>query len=299
MSVTYAFITQTLTGTKEVVINAGVLDLVLEEENAITISDALPMYDEVGMIQEDVFVFRLVNNGSAPVNYKLKLVDVTPQTMERKCSDYGEITLDAPAECRKTIYPDELRQEALSFCQQIDSSITTESQCLATMQSNSLPFITFEEFIDFLIEANIVEDTRNLAETYPDNYATIDFPRLATSYVKYGLTKDGETQIALLSSLTNGVIDSGTIDGNQTTYNYELRLWIRDTVTNNSSIEGRSLSFKIAVEIEQQVEYATAKNVNEVLDTSIDMHCTTYNDGVDTFLVGQCSQNYVWYSGKL
>ena len=52
MSITYAFITQTLTGTKEVVINAGVLDLVLEEENAITISNALPMYDEVGKIQE-------------------------------------------------------------------------------------------------------------------------------------------------------------------------------------------------------------------------------------------------------
>ena len=73
MSVTYAFITQTLTGTKEVVINAGVLDLVLEEENAITISDALPMYDEVGMIQEDVFEFRLVNKTSNPTNYVLKL----------------------------------------------------------------------------------------------------------------------------------------------------------------------------------------------------------------------------------
>ena len=73
ISITYAFITQTLTGTKEVVINAGVLDLVLEEENAITISDALPMYDQVGMIQEDVFVFRLVNKTSNPTNYVLKL----------------------------------------------------------------------------------------------------------------------------------------------------------------------------------------------------------------------------------
>ena len=73
MSVTYAFITQTLTGTKEVVINAGVLDLVLEEENAITIANALPMYDEVGMIQEDVFVFRLVNKTANPTNYILKL----------------------------------------------------------------------------------------------------------------------------------------------------------------------------------------------------------------------------------
>ena len=73
MSVTYAFITQTLTGTKEVVVNAGVLDLVLEEENAITIANALPMYDEVGMIQDDAFIFRLVNKTSNPTNYILKL----------------------------------------------------------------------------------------------------------------------------------------------------------------------------------------------------------------------------------
>ena len=51
MSITYAFVNQVLTGTKEVVVSAGVLDLVLEEENAITISNAYPMYDEVGMIQ--------------------------------------------------------------------------------------------------------------------------------------------------------------------------------------------------------------------------------------------------------
>jgi len=73
MSITYAFVNQVLTGTKEVVINAGVLDLVLEEENAITIANALPMYDAVGMIQEDVFVFRLVNKTANPTNYVLKL----------------------------------------------------------------------------------------------------------------------------------------------------------------------------------------------------------------------------------
>ena len=46
ISVTYAFITQVLIGQKQMVINAGVLDLVLEEENAITISDALTLYNE-------------------------------------------------------------------------------------------------------------------------------------------------------------------------------------------------------------------------------------------------------------
>ena len=46
ISVTYAFITQTLTGSKKVTITAGTLSLVLNEGNAITISDALPMYDQ-------------------------------------------------------------------------------------------------------------------------------------------------------------------------------------------------------------------------------------------------------------
>ena len=42
IGISYAFIMQTLTGTKKVTITAGTLSLVLAEENAITISDALP-----------------------------------------------------------------------------------------------------------------------------------------------------------------------------------------------------------------------------------------------------------------
>ena len=134
MSVTYAFITQTLTGTKEVVINAGVLDLVLEEENAITISDALPMYDQVGMIQEKVFNFSLANNTSNDTDYTLKLVKI---------------------------------------------------------------------------------DSAN---------------ELQTSIVKYYLTKEGVGQPKLLSSLTDGIVDTGTIVGNDT-IDYTLRLWIDSEVT--------------------------------------------------------------------
>jgi len=77
LSVTYAFINLTLQGTKKQVITAGTLELdLLEDDNNITLTDALPMYDEVGMIQEP-FTFRLINNGDNPVNYRLKLVDIT------------------------------------------------------------------------------------------------------------------------------------------------------------------------------------------------------------------------------
>ena len=49
--------------------------------------------------------------------------------------------------------------------------------------------------------------------------------------------------------------------------------------------------------------YAHWKNatVSDILFVSENLgeNCATYDDGVDTFLVGKCSQNYVWYSGKL
>ena len=75
LSVTYAFINQTLVGTKRQVITAGNLELeLLEDENNLTIEDALPMYDEVGMLQE-AFTFRLINKTAMNTNYVLKLVD--------------------------------------------------------------------------------------------------------------------------------------------------------------------------------------------------------------------------------
>ena len=73
---TYAFVTRTLTGTKKVTLTAGTLSLVLDEKNEITISDALPMYDAVGMIQEEVFKFRLVNKTNNPTNYILKMTKI-------------------------------------------------------------------------------------------------------------------------------------------------------------------------------------------------------------------------------
>ncbi len=153
LSVTYAFINVTLSGTKRQVITAGDLSLVLEEdENNLTIENALPMYDEVGMIQEDPFAFRLVNNGTSNMNYTIKLVDIT---------------------------------------------------------------------------------TGN--------------NKLSTSDVKYYLTKERSGTPALLSSLSDGVIDSGAITGSETIH-YTLRLWIRDGVTDNNAISGKSLSYRIDVD---------------------------------------------------
>ena len=204
MSISFAFINLTLQGTKRQVIEAGILNLVLDEdENNLTIENALPMYDEVGMIQ-DAFTFRLINNGTSAANYKLMLVEIGTGTLEK-------------------------------------------------------------------------------------------------SDVKYGLTKDGNTTIGLLSDIEEGVIDSGTIGASPETIEYELRLWIKDTVTENATISGKSLSYKVDVEVGQIIEELPLPPVKEQLfaDENLGSNCTTYDDGIDTFLVGQCSNNYVWYSGKL
>jgi len=202
LSITYAFINMTVTGTKRQVITSGNLQIELEEDNAITIQNAMPMYDEVGMIQ-DAFNFRLVNKASEDTNYIVKLVDITDASKDK----------------------------------------------------------------------------------------------LDTSIVKYGLTKDGVSTIDLLSTLKDNQIDSGKISGNQT-IEFSLRLWINSTVTENDSIKDKTLTYRINVEVSQD----TGETKSIVFDTTaanLGENCSTYNDGTDTFLVGQCSKNYVWYSGKL
>jgi len=150
----YAFITFVIDGQKQVIVNAGVLDLYLDEKNEITISNALPMFDEVGMIQEEAFEFSLVNNTTNATNYVLRLKKI--------------------------------------------------------------------------------ESTNEL-----DEYD-----------VKYGLIKEETSYIDHLSYLNDGIIDSGTIAGNDV-IDYELRLWIDSEVISNDVIAGKSLSYKLELTASQ------------------------------------------------
>ncbi len=127
--------------------------------------------------------------------------------------------------------------------------------------------------------------------------------------VKCGLTKDGQVTIHLLSDLQDNTVDSGVILGNQT-IEYALRLWIKDSVEDDARIAGKSLSFKVEIEqtsgdVDNPTPTSTPEPSGEpatdkvFASENLGENCTTYNDGVDTFLVGQCQNNYVWYSGKL
>jgi len=78
---------------------------------------------------------------------------------------------------------------------------------------------------------------------------------LAREDVKYGLTKNKETTIDFVSNIVDNVIDEGVILGNET-IEYKLRLWIRDTLEDESLIQGKSMMFKLSLRMSQTEEMA-------------------------------------------
>jgi len=83
LSITYALINQTVFGNKRQILTSSTLLIELEEGKELTITDAMPMYDEVGKIQENSFHFRLINNGNYKVDYTLHLADITKEGREK------------------------------------------------------------------------------------------------------------------------------------------------------------------------------------------------------------------------
>ena len=72
--------------------------------------------------------------------------------------------------------------------------------------------------------------------------------RMDDSKVKYQLTKNSKETVALLNTLSDKVLDSGTIDGS-TTNTYSLRVWI-DSAAGNE-VMGTILSKQLRVEATQ------------------------------------------------
>lgn len=160
LSITYAFINQTLFGTKRQVITTGDIQVELEEGKELTINDAMPMYDEVGKIQKQHFDFQVVNHSRYKVNYTLYLSDITDSSKEK---------------------------------------------------------LSYED-------------------------------------VKYYLVKEEkEIKLEKLSDRTEEIIDEGTIEKNSTIH-YTLRLWIDSEVTENSAIEGKTLSFKLVARLQSNLK---------------------------------------------
>ncbi len=114
--------------------------------------------------------------------------------------------------------------------------------------------------------------------------------------LRYEVTIDGIAQTPR-AAYTTTVLDRGVLTSNQTK-SYELKVWLNYDATIEE--ENKYYYGKIKVEAYQvEPEYANRVSEKAFLSANLGENCKTYNDGVDTFLVGQCSKNYVWYSGKL
>lgn len=88
IGITYAWLTFTTAGTKNNVLQAGTLSLTLDDKasNGINLTSTVPMYDEVGLMQ-DPYKFTLTNNGTIASEYTIYLDDTGLSTGETRVPD--------------------------------------------------------------------------------------------------------------------------------------------------------------------------------------------------------------------
>ena len=84
MGVTYAWFSTTIRGNTTQVIQSGDLSLTIENENALTLTKALPMPDSEGIKGTKKYTFTLSNNDRMNLDYVIKLVDDTEA--QEKCA---------------------------------------------------------------------------------------------------------------------------------------------------------------------------------------------------------------------
>ncbi len=83
----FAFGVFQMDSTRRQVIKAADMDVILiEDSDGITLTDAVPVYDEVGLIGE-AYKFRLVNQGGIPASYYIRLKDTTSSENKLSVSD--------------------------------------------------------------------------------------------------------------------------------------------------------------------------------------------------------------------
>lgn len=85
----YAWLTLTVTGTKSNVIKAGTLSLKLDESlgEGILLENAIPMDDNEGISQSNLYKFIVNNDGDISNQYTIYLEDVAIDTNEVRMSD--------------------------------------------------------------------------------------------------------------------------------------------------------------------------------------------------------------------
>lgn len=140
IGVSYAWLTVTLTGTKDVVIRSGNLSLNLDEtsKDGINLNNTYPMTDQEGM-KTTSYDFTLKNDGTVSSNYIVSIDDVTET--EKKL-DLNILKYDL----KKTLYnKDGSEKTSQTDTMQLLSSIKTDNGI--TLDSGILEegeYITYE-----------------------------------------------------------------------------------------------------------------------------------------------------------
>ena len=106
--------------------------------------------------------------------------------------------------------------------------------------------------------------------------------RMDDSKVKYQLTKNSKETVALLNTLSNKVLDSGTIDGS-TTNTYSLRVWIDSAAENE--VMGTILYKQLRVET-TQAGTKTSTTAKSFADDSWDTIASAVKSGTYPYQVG-------------
>ena len=86
IGIAYAYLRTTLEGQEEYVIRVGTLDLVLTEDNELTLEKQIPIEDSEGMSLNG-FSFSLTNNGSIETDYTIYLDDIPLDEGETRMPD--------------------------------------------------------------------------------------------------------------------------------------------------------------------------------------------------------------------
>ncbi len=86
IGVTFAYLVTTLTGEKEYIIRADSLNLILTENNELTLEGQIPEEDSVGMAR-DGFTFSVENKGNIETEYTVYLDDIELSEGETRMPD--------------------------------------------------------------------------------------------------------------------------------------------------------------------------------------------------------------------
>ncbi len=123
---------------------------------------------------------------------------------------------------------------------------------------------------------------------------------LKNDKLKFELKEDGTVVSGpTLLSKVNNLLTSGAIAPG-VTKNFELRLWL----TWDATIEEENKHYfaKIKVEAYQTDSGNSGESLGtlrSLLEENKGETCDILDDNTDVFLSGNCTRNYVWYSGKL